>query len=148
MFISKSLFRLLRIIIAVQSFCLCFSTNEVYAGDTPSVPGTRVYFINLKDGQRLKSPFLVQIGLTNQMGIAPALADWPDTGHHHLIVDSPVPKLNKAIKKNQIHLNKGQTEITLKLHSGKHTLQAVLGDYSHIPHDPPVMSEIINITVE
>ncbi|SVD69156.1 uncharacterized protein METZ01_LOCUS422010, partial [marine metagenome] len=62
--------------------------------------------------------------------------------------DSPVPKPNKAISNKQIHLNRGQTEIVLKLPPGKHTLQVVLGDYSHIPHDPPVMSEVITITVE
>ncbi len=120
----------------------------IYAGDTPSVPGTKVYFINIKDGQKLKSPFLVQFGLTGEMGIAPALADWPDTGHHHLIINAPSPNENKAISKKQLHLHKGQTEITIKLSPGKHTLQAVLGDYSHIPHDPPVMSEIITVTVE
>ena len=82
------------------------------------------------------------------MGIAPALADWPDTGHHHLIINASPPNENKAISKKQLHLHKGQIEITIKLPPGKHTLQAVLGDYSHIPHDPPVMSEVITVTVE
>ena len=122
--------------------------SVIFAGETPSVPGTKVYFINLIDGQTLKSPFLVQFGLTGEMGIAPALADWPDTGHHHLIINAPPPNENKAISKKQLHLHKGQTEITIKLRPGKHTLQAVLGDYSHIPHDPPVMSEVITVTVE
>jgi len=133
-------------------FCIIifFSSPSVpvYGGETPSVPGTKVYFINLIDGQIIKSPYIVQLGLTSEMGIAPALADWPDTGHHHIIIDSTITNMNKSISNKQIHLHKGQTEISLKLESGKHTIQLLFGDYSHIPHDPPVMSEIINITVE
>ena len=133
-------------------FCIIifFSSPSVpvYGGETPSVPGTKVYFINLIDGQIIKSPYIVQLGLTSEMGIAPALADWPDTGHHHIIIDSTITNMNKSISNKQIHLHKGQTEISLKLESGKHTIQLLFGDYSHIPHDPPVMSEIINISVE
>ena len=132
----------------IKSLILLIAASHTFAGDTPSVPGTKVYFINIKDGQILKSPFLVRFGLTGEMGIAPALADWPDTGHHHLIINAPPPNENKAISKKQLHLHKGETEITVKLPPGKHTLQAVLGDYSHIPHDPPVMSEVITVTVE
>jgi len=131
-----------------QSVSLSLLFNFAFGGETPSVPGTKVYFINLKDGQNVKNPFLVRLGLTSEMGIAPALADWPDTGHHHIIIDAPVPDENKSISKKQIHLHKGQTEITLNLKKGKHTMQAVLGDYSHIPHDPPVISEVITINVE
>ena len=132
----------------IKSLILLIAVSHTFAGDTPSVPGTKVYFINIKDGQILKSPFLVRFGLTGEMGIAPALADWPDTGHHHLIINAPPPNENKAISKKQLHLHKGETEITVKLPPGKHTLQAVLGDYSHIPHDPPLMSEVITVTVE
>ena len=135
------------IFLAFSLFC-CFSTVSVYGGETPSVPGTKVYFINLIEGQKIKSPYLVQLGLTSEMGIAPALADWPDTGHHHLVIDSTITNMNKSISNKHIHLHKGQTEISLKLPAGKHTIQLILGDYSHIPHDPPVMSEVINITVE
>ena len=134
--------------ITIKSLIIFIAASLTYAGDTPSVQGTKVYFINLKDGQILKSPFLIRFGLTGEMGIAPALADWPDTGHHHLIINAPPPNENKAISKKQLHLHKGETEITVKLPPGKHTLQAVLGDYSHIPHDPPVMSEVITVTVE
>ena len=98
-----------------------------------------------------KKPFLIQFGLSSQMGIAPALVDWPDTGHHHLIIDSPTPDPNKAIpskSENHIHLSGGQTEWKVDLPPGKHTLQLILGDYSHIPHDPPVLSEVITIIVE
>ena len=145
---NESLIKSLIKLFTIKCLSLLFAVSVIFAGETPSVPGTKVYFINIKDGQTLKSPFLVQFGLTGEMGIAPALADWPDTGHHHLIINAPPPNENKAISKKQLHLHKGQTEITIKLPPGKHTLQAVLGDYSHIPHDPPVMSEVITVTVE
>lgn len=140
--------KILKFMFIVQSLFLYFPASTVYGGETPSVPGARVYFINIKDGQTLKSPFLIQFGLTSEMGIAPALADWPDTGHHHLVIDSTITNMNKSISNKHIHLHKGQTEITLKLPTGKHTIQMFFADYSHIPHDPPVMSEVINITVE
>jgi hypothetical protein len=135
------------ILLSFIIFCSSASVT-VYGGETPSVTGTKVYFINLIEGQKIKSPYLVQLGLTSEMGIAPALADWPDTGHHHIIIDSTITNMNKSISNKHIHLGKGQTEIFLKLASGKHTIQIFFGDYSHIPHDPPVMSEILNITVE
>jgi len=146
---------MLRISFNIQNLLLLFfitfcisSSISVYGGETPSVTGTKVYFINLIDGQKIKSPYLVQLGLTSEMGIAPALADWPDTGHHHIIIDSTITNMNKSISNKHVHLGKGQTEILLKLASGKHTIQIFFGDYSHIPHDPPVKSEILNITVE
>ena len=98
-----------------------------------------MYFINLKDGDQVQSPFLVQLGLTEQMGLAPAAADWPDTGHHHLVIDTPTPNPNKSIPKG---------EITIELPPGEHTLQAVLADYAHVIHDGPVVSDVITITVK
>ena len=145
---QKSVKKILKFIFIVQSLFLYFPVSTIFGGETPSVPGARVYFINIKDGQTLKSPFLIQFGLTSEMGIAPALADWPDTGHFHLIIDSPVPNKNTSISNNHIHMHMGQTETTLKLTTGKHTMQIVLGDYSHIPHDPPVMSEVITVNVK
>ena len=84
------------------------------------------------------------------MGLAPAAADWPDTGHHHLVIDTPTPNPNKSIPKgeNYIHLNMGQSEITIELPPGDHTLQAVLADYAHVIHDGPVVSDVITITVK
>ena len=145
---QKYTFKIQKFIFLSFSLSLIFLTPAVYAGETPSVPGTKVYFINLKEGQTIKSPYVIQIGLTSQMGIAPALADWPDTGHHHIIVDSTITNMNKSISSKHIHLSKGQSEISIDLPKGKHTIQIVFADYSHIPHDPPVMSEVINITVE
>ena len=127
---------------------LMFLPLWLIAGETPSPEGAKAYFVDLKDGDNVKSPLLVRFGLTEQMGIAPALADWPDTGHFHLIIDSKPPNPNRPISNRHLHLHKGQTEAIVELKQGRHTLQIVMGDYSHIPHDHPVMSEQITINVE
>ena len=127
---------------------LMFLPLLINAGETPSPEGAKAYFIDLKDGDNVKSPLLVRFGLTEQMGIAPALADWPDTGHFHLIIDSKPPNPDRPISNLHLHLHKGQTEAIVELKKGRHTLQIVMGDYSHIPHDPPVMSEQITVNVK
>ena len=126
---------------------ICFPLLLI-AGETPSPEGAKAYFIDLKDGDKVKSPLLIRFGLTEQMGVAPALADWPDTGHFHLVIDSKPPNPDRPISNKHLHLHKGQTEAIVELKKGRHTLQIVMGDYSHIPHDPPVMSEQITINVE
>lgn len=123
-----------------------------HAGETPAPDGAKVYFINLKDGDTVTSPVLIRFGLSG-MGIAPAGTEAPATGHHHLLVDAePIggDGLNEAIPADDthIHFGKGQTEASVPLSPGKHTLQLVLGDWSHIPHKAPVMSERITVTVE
>jgi hypothetical protein len=119
--------------------------------ETPSPPDAKVYFINLKDGQTVTSPFLIQFGLSG-MGIAPAGVDKPNTGHHHLLIDTTLSpdQLKQPIPMDDTHrhFGAGQTEAMITLPPGKHTLQLVLGDWSHIPHVPPVMSPVINITVK
>jgi len=120
------------------------------SAQTPSPPGAKVYFINLKDGQELTSPFLVQFGLTG-MGVAPAGVEKPNTGHHHLLIDTTLSadQLKAPIPMDDTHrhFGNGQTEAMITLPPGKHTLQLVLGDWSHIPHVPPVMSDVITVTV-
>ena len=108
----------------------------------------KVYFINLQDGDVLKSPFLVQFGLEGK-GIAPAGVDIENTGHHHLLINvdeidysSPIPSTSQ-----HLHFGLGQTETNLDLPSGKHKLQLILGDKHHVPHQPPLVSEIIEVTV-
>ena len=117
---------------------------------TPSPPGAKVYFINLKDGQELTSPFLIQFGLAG-MGVAPAGVQKPNTGHHHLLIDTALSpdQLTAPIPMDDTHkhFGNGQTEATITLPPGKHTLQLLLGDWSHIPHVPPVMSDVITVTV-
>jgi hypothetical protein len=93
--------------------------------------------------------FRVWFGLRN-MGVAPAGVDIPNTGHHHLLIDVGLPPLDQEIPsdKNHLHFGHGQTETVLQLPPGRHTLQLLLGDKSHFPHNPPVYSKIITITVK
>ena len=111
---------------------------------------SELYLISPQDGDTVSGEFKLQFGLRG-MGVAPAGVEADNTGHHHLLIDmdtlppmdSPLPKTDQVR-----HFGGGQTETTLSLAPGKHTLQLVLGNFSHVPHDPPVMSEKITITVE
>ncbi|HEY8120333.1 MAG TPA: DUF4399 domain-containing protein [Myxococcota bacterium] len=116
---------------------------------TASTEGAKLYFISPKNGETLSGSVVVRFGLTG-MGVAPAGVANPGTGHHHLIVDAPLPPLNLPIPKdaNHLHFGSGQTETVLELAPGEHTLQLVLADTNHVPHDPPVVSEQIRITVK
>lgn len=109
----------------------------------------KVYFISPQNGDILKNPVTVRFGLDN-MGVAPAGVQIENTGHHHLLIDTDLPPLDQSIPsdENHRHFGKGQTETELTLSPGTHTLQLILGDFSHIPHKPPVISEKITITVE
>ena len=111
----------------------------------------RVYFIEPKDNEILtEREVTVKFGLED-FGVAPAGYNIPNTGHHHLIIDSFLPEdLTKPIPADEYHLHfgLGQTETNLELPSGKHSLQLVLGDKYHIPHKPPLMSEKIQIIVK
>jgi len=115
---------------------------------TASPAGAKVYFISPKNGATIKGPVKVVMGLSG-MGVAPAGTDAPETGHHHILVDNDKPNLDAPlpVDDKHRHFGKGQTEATLDLPAGKHTLQLLLGDKNHIPHNPPVMSEKITITV-
>ena len=121
------------------------------SAQTPSPAGAKVYIINLKDGDTVSSPFKVQFGLTG-MGVAPAGVEKPNTGHHHLIIDTTLSadelKAPIASDAKHVHFGGGQTEAMVTLPPGKHTLRLVLGDWSHIPHVPPVMSEPITVEVK
>jgi hypothetical protein len=116
---------------------------------TPSPPGAEVYIISPKNGATVHNPVRVQFGLKG-MGIAPAGIKFDNTGHHHLLIDTdapadmgaPLPATDKIV-----HFGKGQTETTLTLTPGKHTLQLLLADMNHVPHQPPVISKKITITV-
>jgi hypothetical protein len=116
-----------------------------------AAPAPTVYFINLKNGQTVKSPFKVQFGLTG-MGVAPAGVEKDKTGHHHLLVDTTLsPEEMKAaipVDDKHRHFGGGQTETMLTLPPGQHTLQLVLANWSHIPFDPPIVSPVIKITVK
>jgi hypothetical protein len=120
------------------------------ADRTPSPAGAEVYIIAPKDGAKVKGPVTVVFGLKG-MGIAPAGIKFDNTGHHHLLVDADAPAdLSKPLPADEhnIHFGKGQTETTVTLPPGKHTLQLVLADWLHTPHDPAVISKKITIVVE
>jgi Domain of unknown function (DUF4399) len=115
---------------------------------TPSPPGAKVFFIEPHDGATVASPVTVKFGI-EAMEVAPAGESKPNSGHHHLLVDTALPALDREIPSdlNHLHFGRGQTQTTLTLPPGEHTLQLLLGDYEHIPHDPPVMSSQIKIRV-
>ena len=109
-----------------------------------------LYFIEPKDGATVNGPVKIVFGLSG-MGVAPAGIDFPNTGHHHLLVDiENLPDLTKPIpaNKNHIHFGKGQTEVLIDLPKGKRSLQLLLGNYLHVPHKKPVISDKIYIHVE
>ena len=116
---------------------------------TPSPSGAQVYMISPQNGATVASPVTVQFGLRG-MGVAPAGIEKDKTGHHHLLVDTGLPALDEPIPSddNHRHFGGGQTEVTIDLAPGSHTLQLLLADHNHIPHDPPVASDRITITVQ
>jgi hypothetical protein len=117
---------------------------------TPSPAGAEVYIISPANGATVKSPVRVQFGLKG-MGIAPAGVAFEGSGHHHLLIDTEPPAdLSQPLPTSEhvVHFGKGQTETEIKLAPGKHTLQLVLGDQSHVPHNPPVISKKITIEVK
>ena len=111
-------------------------------------PDAKVYIIWPSDGQVIKGGFWVRMGLSGA-GIAPAGVQKANTGHHHLLVDVDLPPLDQPIPndRNHLHFGLGQTEARIELPPGKHTLQLLLGDENHIPHQPPLYSKRITITV-
>jgi hypothetical protein len=122
--------------------------DKKVGGPTPA-PGTAtVYFIDLKDGATVGLTTTVHFGLRG-MGVAPAGSDKADSGHHHLLIDVELPPLDRPIPNdfNHLHFGAGQTEAKITLPIGRHTLQLLLGDDKHIPHDPPVFSEKISVVV-
>lgn len=108
-----------------------------------------VFFVTPADGDTVTSPVHIEFGIDG-MQVAPAGTDNPASGHHHLLVDTDLPDLDQPIPAdaNHIHFGDGSTSTDLTLAPGEHTLQLLLGDYRHIPHDPAVMSDRITIAVE
>jgi hypothetical protein len=114
---------------------------------TPAPAGARVYFIQPADGATVPQTFMVKFGLEN-MGVAPAGVDVASTGHHHLLINQELPAFDQPIGGDFKHFGGGQTQTEVTLEPGTHTLQLLLGDMKHVPHDPPVYSEKITVTVE
>lgn len=117
-----------------------------------SLADARVYIIEPADGQVISGDVTVTFGLAG-MGVAPAGVDAENTGHHHLLIDvadDAMPPFDQPLPANDNvkHFGKGQTQTVIQLEPGKHTLQLLLANHLHIPHDPPVLSEKITIEVK
>ena len=122
--------------------------SAAHAQPKPMPEDAKVYILWPPDGAVIKGAFWVRMGLSGA-GVAPAGVNKAGTGHHHILVDTPLPKLDEPIPsdKNHLHFGLGQTEARLDLPPGKHTLQLLLGDENHMPHQPPLYSKPITITV-
>jgi hypothetical protein len=116
---------------------------------TASPDGARVFFISPADGATVTSPVHIEFGLEGMSVVAAGVND-ANSGHHHLLVDTGLPDLGLPVPADaqHIHFGDASTSTSLALEPGEHTLQLLLGDYLHIPHEPPVSSEVITITVE
>ena len=141
----------LRNICLLALSCLVLSAGSVLArAPSPSPEGAAVYIISPKDGETVSSPVTVVFGLSG-MGVAPAGVDRQNTGHHHLLIDlAEIPAADQPLPANaqHVHFGGGKTETTIELAPGKHTLQLMMGDMGHMPHNPPVVSPKITITVQ
>jgi hypothetical protein len=132
---------------------LACTTLAAHAMDhlTPAPEGAEVYIIAPEGGATLSNPVTVQFGLRG-MGVAPAGVEHMNTGHHHLLINMPLDQvdLEAALPNddNHRHFGGGQTEVTLELPAGTHTMQLLVGDHNHIPHNPPIFSDVITVTVE
>lgn len=125
------------------------SSGPAPALSKPAPKGASVYIITPEDGAIVSSPVRVAFGLSG-MGVAPAGVDQEGTGHHHLLIDTTLENYQLPVPTTpqHLHFGGGQTEVEIELTPGEHTLQLVLGDYLHIPHDPPIVSPTVRITVE
>lgn len=142
---GKELFKMLAL-----GAVLSFSTLALAQAPekTPSPEGAQAYIVEPANGATVGTTFTVVFGLKG-MGVAPAGVQANNTGHHHLLVDGvQVPDLNLPLGADVTHFGAGQTQTTLTLTPGQHTLQLILGDHLHIPHNPAVVSEQITVTVQ
>jgi Domain of unknown function (DUF4399) len=133
----------------IVSLLLAIACSAALADQSPAPAGAAVYIIKPADGARVKSPVTVVFGLTG-MGIAPAGVKFDNTGHHHLLIDTALPAdltLPLPATDGIRHFGKGQTETTIDLAPGKHTLQLLFADFTHTPFTPDVASKKITITV-
>ncbi|WP_250453499.1 DUF4399 domain-containing protein [Caballeronia sp. ATUFL_M2_KS44] len=140
-----------RSILLAAMLALPFHASFAEGGPTPAPANAYAYIGYPNNGQTLPAgkPFRVWFGL-RFMGVAPRGVKFPNTGHHHLLIDTPLPPLDQEIPsdRNHLHFGAGETEAMLELPPGKHTLQLLMGDDRHIPHNPPVYSKVITIYVK
>jgi hypothetical protein len=139
-----------RTVLGVFAFMTVLMPSRSFsAARTPSPPGAEAFIIWPPDGAVITGGKLwVRMGLRN-MGVCPKGVNVPNVGHHHLLIDTELPPLDEAIPSDRQHLHfgAGETDARIELPPGKHTLQLLMGDYNHVPHDPPIYSKKITITV-
>lgn len=137
--------------LAILCAAAALAAGPALAERTAAPEGASVYIVSPEDGATVSNPVTIVFGLSG-MGVAPAGVEHAGTGHHHLLIDvspdavdydNPLPADDQ-----HVHFGGGQTQVTKELPPGTHTLWLLLGDHNHIPHDPPVRSEAITITVE
>ncbi len=139
-------------LLSCAAVALFFTSTAAAWAESPWPAGARVYFIAPTNGEAVSGKVTVKFGLSG-MGVAPAGVEKANTGHHHLLIDTDAPtgeKLNQPlpVDAHVRHFGGGQTETVLDLPPGRHTLQLILGDANHIPHDPPLESDKIEIEVK
>ena len=142
----------MRMFAIATALALVGSVTAAQAQDrTPSPAGAKVFIISPKDGATVSSPVTVKFGVKG-MAVVPAGTKQDNSGHHHLLIDTDVPSDLSlplpSVPDKVVHFGKGQTETTVTLAPGKHTLQLVFADANHIPHNPAVMSKKITVTVK
>ena len=122
------------------AICALLACGAAFAGPTPAPPNASLY---------IGWPFRVWFGLRD-MGVAPKDVKFPNTGHHHLLIDTDLPPADQEIPSDRKHLHfgAGETETMIELPPGRHTLQLLMGDDKHIPYNPPIYSRKITITVK
>jgi hypothetical protein len=142
-------FRVCLVVLAIITLDARIEASAQQPVRKPSAPNARIFFVDLKDGATVPSKLKIRFGIEN-MEVAPAGTVKPNTGHHHLLIDTGLPPLDQPIPSdfNHIHFGGGQIEAEITLPAGEHTLQLLLGDQSHIPHQPPVFSEVIHVRVD
>ena len=132
--------------------------SDISAGDRtrPFPPGEKLlYFVNIKSGDKVRSPFRVAF-VVSGMGIAPVSAgDIRETGHHHILIDMPLPvdikapipfdKPGEFLHQHYKHFGGGETETVLDLPPGHHTLQLLFADHNHVPLY--IRSKVVDIDV-
>jgi len=138
-----------RAMIVAALAAVVLSMPPAFAARTPAPKNAEVYIVWPLDRTVIKGgKFWIRMGLKN-MGVGPKGVNMPNVGHHHLLIDTDLPPMDQQIPsdRNHLHFGAGETEARIELPPGKHTLQLLLGDHDHIPHDPPVHSKKISIIV-
>jgi hypothetical protein len=138
----------LLVLVGILACAAAAAAEDAAVARTPRPADARLYIISPEAGSTVPSPVVVRFGLAG-MGVAPAGVRAEHTGHHHLVIDAELPPPGAPVPADErhIHFGKGQTETVIELAPGVHTLQLLLGDHDHVPHDPPLASERVTFTV-